>query len=157
MICANVFDGLRLYIFLSLHLWNKQFISKNSKQLTGRYIFRVEAEPGKDYLRIAWIGLITEERAKEGLMKEKEAMEATHRTMFLIDNRKQKGPFPTGIDKWILEIWMPEAEKLGFSKSAQILSENAFTELSSKQLQKAIGSIIANFGSEEEAVKWLTE
>lgn len=127
------------------------------KTTSEQVYFQIEAEPGKDYLRVTWIGFITGERAKNGLLKENEAMTATGRTKFLVDNRKQKGPFPKGIDRWILDNWMLEAKKLGFAKSAQILSENAFTELSSKQLEKTLGSAIANFSDEESAIKWLAE
>ena len=135
-----------------------------SSELTGQsnnVYFRIEARDDEPFLRIAWIGFINEERAKNGLMLELKAMKETKRTSLLVDNRKQQGPFPKEINRWMLENVVPQVADLGGAKSAQILSENFFTELSAKKLandeaindQQVIN--LANFANEEEAMRWL--
>ena len=137
--------------------------SKELNSRDGMPYYVIEARAEENFLRVLWYDYINEEKAKTGLLLQLEAMEETKRLNLLIDNRKQAGPFPKGIEAWMATEMLPRLSRLGKVKAAHILSENLFTQFSAKKLEQADfindeeNANLKNFESEKEAIKWLNE
>lgn len=77
------------------------------------------------------------------------------------DVRKFSGPFSKAND-WFINTYTPSIIKLGVSKTAVILNDNVFTELSVNDLKenpefKKMGLLYRVFGSMEDATEWIRE
>ncbi|ELR71791.1 hypothetical protein C900_02376 [Fulvivirga imtechensis AK7] len=85
-----------------------------------------------------------------------------HKIVNLIEDvRKFSGPFSKAND-WFINTYTPSIIKLGVKKTAVILNDNVFTELSVTDLKenpefKKMGLLYRVFGSMEDATEWIRE
>ncbi len=124
---------------------------------TGGVFLKIQVPAHKGWIYLDWVGYQDEKRTKEGMEMYLGIMRKFGLTKVLSDNRKQHGPYPKGIDTWIVQTWLPKAIQLGMSHGATILSPKIFARLSADNLlrQEAGPLTYLNFEDEKSAIEWL--
>ncbi|MGI4886607.1 MAG: hypothetical protein ACRYFR_16760 [Janthinobacterium lividum] len=121
---------------------------------------RVWEEP-LNYLRLDYHAAPREEVAFRALLTHLlQALVRRGWGKLLIDQRKM-APYSDAERAWLVDEWLPRAiREGGYRYGAVVLSENPFARVSMTRLAMAsreLGNTYKTFGSEDEALDWLTQ
>ena len=135
----------------------QEVIHQEELKDTGGVFIRIQVPAHREWIYVDWIGYQDEKRTKEGMLKIIDVLSKYSISRMLIDNRKQHGPYPKGIDEWIFGTWLPKAIQIGLRFGATILSPKIFARLSADNLlRQETGSLTyLNFEDENLAIQWL--
>ncbi|HTF81241.1 MAG TPA: hypothetical protein VL947_05940 [Cytophagales bacterium] len=123
----------------------------------GKVFFTLEFKQQEDLIYANWIGFVNVDNVIEGATKVLDAIESTHCSNFINDNRELNGPWKNAND-WIENIWTPKAVGAGLRNFAFIVSPNIFAELSAKDLSVRLDNVgfeMRTFKDYESALSWI--
>ena len=125
----------------------------------GRPYLKIQYHTMDDYLAVEWMGYISPQFVMEGSNAIIEAAKACGTAQFLSDKTTVQGTYKK-TNQWLEEDWFPRAIEAGLRFGASLLSENIFSQMSSKDLEERVqggGMVYKNFHKKEDAVAWLKE
>lgn len=123
----------------------------------GRPYLQIRYNAIDDYLLVDWMGYVSPQFVMEGSNAIIEAALACGASKFLSDKTSVQGTYRK-TNAWLEEDWFPRAMEAGLQFGASLLSENIFSQMSSKDLEERMKGgrfTYKNFRSLEEAVAWL--
>ncbi|EAY25830.1 hypothetical protein [Microscilla marina] len=125
----------------------------------GRTYLNIRYNAIDDYLLINWLGYISPQFVMEGSNAIIEAAVACSTGKFLSDKTSVQGTYRK-TNVWLEEDWFPRAMDAGLKFGASLLSENIFSQMSSKDLEERVKGgrlTYKNFKSMNDAVNWLKD
>ncbi len=125
----------------------------------GRPYLKISYQEADDYLAVEWLGYISAQFVMEGSNAIIEAAKVCGTAQFLSDKTTVQGTYKK-TNQWLEEDWFPRAIAAGLRFGASLLSENIFSQMSSKDLEERVqggGMIYKNFANKEDAVNWLKD
>ncbi|WP_299453922.1 hypothetical protein [uncultured Microscilla sp.] len=125
----------------------------------GRTYLKIRYNAIDDYLLVDWMGYINPQFVMEGSDAIIEAAVACNTAKFLSDKTSVQGTYRK-TNVWLEEDWFPRAMDAGLKFGASLLSENIFSQMSSKDLEERVKGgrlTYKNFKSMNDAVNWLKE
>ncbi|UII34988.1 hypothetical protein LVD17_14345 [Fulvivirga ulvae] len=110
-------------------------------------------------LMFNWNGFLDVENIIKAHEESLELIKKHNVSHLIEDVRKFSGPFSKAND-WFIKTYAPAIIKMGVTKTAVILNENVFTQLSVNDLKenpefKKMGLLYKVFNSEHDANEWL--
>lgn len=123
----------------------------------GRPYLKISYQAQDDYLLVEWQGYVNPQFVMEGSNAIIEAAQACGTSQFLSDKTTVQGTYKK-TNQWLEDDWFPRAIEAGVLYGASVLSENVFSQMSSKDLEERVeggGMVYKNFHKKEDAVAWL--
>lgn len=123
----------------------------------GRPYLQIRYNVIDDYLLVDWMGYVSPQFVMEGSNAIIEAALTCGTSKFLSDKTSVQGTYRK-TNTWLEEDWFPRAMEAGLQFGASLLSENIFSQMSSKDLEERMKGgrfTYKNFKSLEDAVAWL--
>ena len=112
-----------------------------------------------DYLSLKWNGSRKSEEFREAGKEIIKAIRKTNAKFILSDNTDWKMISPND-HGWAAFNWFPAAEVAGIKKLASVVSKDYFNRLAESSIE-GMADVecmeIRNFGTPQEALKWLTQ